>query len=186
MYGGEEATDFYRRGDVQFPIYHINNIPQPCVHQQQIPNTNLTTQLVSPLGNHHLCDGVSVAVSSKNLVMTHHHYQTSEVACIENTEESFGYNSFEMHNEDEATVGNLTRLVMHNSQEAGLFQFHEPVMATTTMIPNHHHSSASLEANQQQMMNGHVTEPPMMHLHSVPSSYTHSSFLDQQEINDGR
>ncbi|VVA94663.1 unnamed protein product [Arabis nemorensis] len=170
MYGGEEATDFYRRGDVQFPTYHINNIPQPCVHQQQITNTNLMTQVVSPLGHHHLDDGVSVAVSSRNLVMTHQHNQTSELACIENTEESFGYNNFEMHNEDDGEVENLTRLFMQNSQEPGLFQFHESVMATTTMIPSHQHSSASLEVNQQQMINGHVTEPPMMHLPLFPSS----------------
>ncbi|KFK26576.1 hypothetical protein AALP_AA8G266500 [Arabis alpina] len=179
-YGGEEATDFHKGGDVQFPTFHIDNIPgQPWMQQQHITNTNLTTQLVSPLGHHHLGDGVSVAVSSRNLVMTHHHHHTSELACIENTQESLGYNNFEMHNEEEAAVGNLTCLYMQNSQD--LFQFHEPVMATTTMIPNHHHSSASLQMSQP-MSNGHVTESAMLHSPSFPSSYTHNSFLDQQEI----
>lgn len=182
MYGGEEATDFYTGGNVQFPTHDINNIPQPCVHQQPNTNLNFTTQLVSPLGHHHhhhLGDRVSVAVSGRNLVMTHHHHQTSELACIENTEESLGYNNFEMYNEDEAAVGNFTCWFTQNSQEVDFSHFHEPVMPTTTMIPNHHHPSPSLQVNQQQMMNVHVTEPSMLHVPLFPSSYTHSSFLDQ-------
>ncbi|CAH2044647.1 unnamed protein product [Thlaspi arvense] len=169
MYGGEGATEFYRGRNVQFPTHHMNNIPQLSSVQQQSTSPNLMTQLISPLGHRHL-DDVSVVLSGRNLVMTHqhhhhHHHQTSDYAC--NGEKSPTYN------DDELGFSSLTSLFTQNSEDMSLFHLQDPVM-----LPNDN----QLSANPQLMMNVHDThEPSMLHIPSFPSSFTHSSFIDQKD-----
>lgn len=140
MYSGEGSSKFYRGSNIQFSTQHISNIPQPFRH-------------------HH--DGVSVAVSTRNL----HHHQTSDFTCINNVEESLIYN------EEDAEVSNLASFFTQN-EGMSLSHLHEPVMATT-MLSN----GNQLFPNQQPMMNFH--DPSILHTHSFPSSLTPSSFLDQ-------
>ncbi|CAA7058823.1 unnamed protein product [Microthlaspi erraticum] len=158
---GEGAIDFYGGRNIQFPTHHINDIPQ----------LSSSVQLISPLEQHHHHDGVSVAVSSRNVVMNHqHHHQASGFAIIENTEDNAVYNE-----DDDAGVANLTCWFTQNSEEMSLFHLQEPVMPTTILTNDNH-----LSANPQQMMNIHeIHEPSMLHIPSFPSSFTHS--LDQQE-----
>lgn len=159
LYSGEGAIEFYGGRNIQFPTHHINNIPQ----------LSSSVQLISPLEHHHHHDGVSVAVSSRNIVMTHqHHHQASGFAIIENAEDNVVYNE-----DDDAGVANLTCWFTQNSEEMSLFHLQEPVMPTTILSNDNH-----LSANPQQMMNIHeIHEPSMLHIPSFPSSFTHS--LDQ-------
>lgn len=133
--------------NIQFSTQHISNIPhQPFRHHP---------------------DGVPVAVSTRNLLMTNqHHLQTSDFTSIENVEESL------IFTEEDAEVSNLAFLFTQKSEEMSLSHLHEPVMATT-MLSNDN----QLFPNQQQMMNFH--EPSILHTHSFPLSLTPSSFLDQ-------
>ncbi|CAN7003984.1 unnamed protein product [Brassica oleracea var. botrytis] len=149
LHSGEGSSKFYRGSNIQFSTQHISNIP----HQ--------------PLRHHH--DGVPVAVSTRNLLMTNqHHHQTSDFTCIENVEESLIYT------EEDGEVSNLASFFTQKSEEMSLSHLHEPVMATT-MLSNDN----QLFPNQQQMMNFH--EPSILHTHSFPLSLTPSSFLDQKE-----
>ncbi|CAN6849777.1 unnamed protein product, partial [Brassica oleracea] len=149
LHSGEGSSKFYRGSNIQFSTQHISNIP----HQ--------------PLRHHH--DGVPVAVSTRNLLMTNqHHHQISDFTCIENVEESLIYT------EEDGEVSNLASFFTQKSEEMSLSHLHEPVMATT-MLSNDN----QLFPNQQQMMNFH--EPSILHTHSFPLSLTPSSFLDQKE-----
>ncbi|KAL1190966.1 putative two-component response regulator-like APRR4 [Cardamine amara subsp. amara] len=185
MYVREEVPNFYEGRNVQFPTHHINNIPHPSVQQHTMNPNHLTRHLMPPPGHHH--DGVSIAVSGRNLVMTHQHHLHHQVSEF-NAEETLAYNNF---NEDGPT--NLASLFTQNSEEVSLFHYPQqsgngvcftipnnpqnPAMAPTT-IPNNHHLSSSLE-----VMNVHQNAPPsILHFTSFPStSYTHTSYLNQQE-----
>ncbi|KAL0692433.1 hypothetical protein Bca4012_059613 [Brassica carinata] len=142
MYSGEGSSKFYRGSNIQLSTQHISNIPQPLRH-------------------HH--DGVSVAVSTRNL----HHHQTSDFTCIQNVEES------SIYNDEDAEVSNLASFFTQK-EEMSLSHLNDPVMATT-MLSNDN----QFFPNQQQMMSFH--EPSILHTHSFPSSLTPSSFLDQRE-----
>lgn len=138
VYSGEGSSEFHRDSNVQ-----------------QIPNLNLMTQFISPLGHHH-DHGVSVSISDINLVMNHqyhHAHQTSQSRCIDhnNPEENLVYN------EEMVEVSNLTCWFTQNSEEVSSLYLHEPVMETTM----------------------YVHEPSMMDIPSFPSPLTQSSFLDQ-------
>ncbi|KAL0792507.1 hypothetical protein Bca101_063884 [Brassica carinata] len=107
MYSGEGSSKFYRGSNIQLSTQHISNIPQPLRH-------------------HH--DGVSVAVSTRNL----HHHQTSDFTCIQNVEESSIYND--------------------EDAEQQMMSFHEPSILHTHSFPSSLTPSSFLDQRETTMM----------------------------------